>query len=102
MFDRAQSSAWVRHAAAPLRMGQCLTMSRVLSLLALDREQLMIAALLSLIVASVIVSLGAWILLLKERQAVRRARAAARGTGGPPAIEPSAGRRGRPSTAASP
>jgi len=42
------------------------------ALLAFDREQLMIAALVSLIVASVVVSMGAWILLWKERRGRHR------------------------------
>jgi hypothetical protein len=43
------------------------------ALLALDREQLMIGALVAIIVASVVVSMGAWILLWKERRRRRRA-----------------------------
>ena len=40
-------------------------------MLGLDREQQMIAALISVIVASVFVSAGAWTLLWKERRARR-------------------------------
>jgi hypothetical protein len=49
-----------------------LPMQAMLVLLAFSREQLMIAALISLIVASVVVSLGAWILLWKQRRARRQ------------------------------
>jgi hypothetical protein len=45
-----------------------LVMHDAIALLAFNREQLMIAALISLIVASVVVSLGAWILLWKQRR----------------------------------
>jgi hypothetical protein len=41
---------------------------RTLVLLAYDREDLMIAALASIVVAGIVVSLGAWILLLRERR----------------------------------
>jgi hypothetical protein len=43
----------------------------VLSFLGLNREQQMIAALVSVIVASVVVSLAAWTLLWRERRAQR-------------------------------
>jgi hypothetical protein len=46
-------------------------MSGWLALLAWDRETLMIAALSALVVAGVIVSLGAWLLLLRERRRSR-------------------------------
>jgi hypothetical protein len=41
---------------------------RTLVLLAYDREDLMIAALASIVVAGIVVSLGAWILLVRERR----------------------------------
>ena len=37
-------------------------------MLAYDRENLMIAALAAIIVAGVLVSIGAWVLLLRERR----------------------------------
>ena len=43
-------------------------MLRSLALLGWDRETLMIAALASLIVAGLIVSIGAWVLLVRERR----------------------------------
>jgi hypothetical protein len=42
-----------------------------LALLAWDRETLMIAALGALVVAGVIVSIGAWVLLFRERRRSR-------------------------------
>ena len=39
-----------------------------LALLAFDRESAIISALIALIVAGVIVSLGAWVLLRRERR----------------------------------
>jgi len=36
--------------------------------LAYDRENLMIAALAAIVVAGVLVSIGAWVLLLRERR----------------------------------
>jgi hypothetical protein len=42
-----------------------------LALLGWDRETLMIAALAALVVAGVIVSLGAWVLLFRERRRSR-------------------------------
>jgi hypothetical protein len=42
-----------------------------LALLAWDRETLMIAALGVLVVAGVIVSMGAWVLLFRERRRSR-------------------------------
>jgi hypothetical protein len=39
-----------------------------LALLGWDRETLMIAALSALVVAGVIVSIGAWVLLFRERR----------------------------------
>jgi len=45
--------------------------SRVIALLAYDRETIMVAALASLIVAGVVVSVGAWILLLRQRSRPR-------------------------------
>jgi hypothetical protein len=41
---------------------------RVLLILAIDRESAIISALVSLIVAGVVVSLGAWVLLRRERR----------------------------------
>ena len=43
-------------------------MTNLLSLLAYDREDLMIAALAALIVAGVVVSIGAWVLLIRVRR----------------------------------
>jgi hypothetical protein len=43
----------------------------LLALLGWDRETLMIAALVALAVAGVIVSLGAWVLLFRERRRSR-------------------------------
>ena len=37
-------------------------------MLAYDRENLMIAALAAIVVAGVLVSIGAWVLLLRERR----------------------------------
>jgi len=39
-----------------------------LVLLAYDREDLMVAALASIVVAGIVVSLGAWILLVREHR----------------------------------
>ena len=47
---------------------QSWTVLGMLALLAYDREDLMIAALASIVVAGVVVSLGAWILLVRERR----------------------------------
>jgi hypothetical protein len=49
-------------------------MGTLLSFLGLNREQQMITALVSVIVASVFVSVGAWTLLLRERRAGRTTR----------------------------
>jgi hypothetical protein len=46
-------------------------MSGRLALLAWDRETLMIAALGALVAAGVIVSIGAWVLLFRERRRSR-------------------------------
>jgi hypothetical protein len=40
----------------------------MLLLLAYDREDLMIAALVSIVIAGIVVSIGAWILLFRERR----------------------------------
>jgi hypothetical protein len=53
-------------------------MSSVLSLLAYDREDLMVAALAGLMVAGAVVAIGAWLLFLR----VGRAPAARRSTAG--------------------
>jgi hypothetical protein len=45
-----------------------------LALLAFDRESAIISALIALIVAGVIVSVGAWVLLRRERRRVAGAR----------------------------
>jgi len=42
--------------------------ARTLAVLAYDRENLMIAALAAIVVAGVLVSIGAWVLLLRERR----------------------------------
>jgi hypothetical protein len=47
-------------------------MFALLAPLAYDRENLMVAALAALIVAGVVVAVGAWILLFKERRLARR------------------------------
>jgi len=41
---------------------------RILALLAYDREDLMIAALAAIVVAGILVSIGAWVLLSRERR----------------------------------
>ena len=41
-------------------------MSAVLSLLAYDREDLMVAALAALMVAGIVVAVGAWLLFFRE------------------------------------
>jgi hypothetical protein len=46
-------------------------MCGVLALLAWDRETLMIGALGALVVAGVIVSIGAWVMLVRERRRSR-------------------------------
>ena len=43
-------------------------MLRILALLAYDREDLMIAALAAIVVAGILVSIGAWVLLSRERR----------------------------------
>ena len=40
----------------------------MLALLAYDREDLMVAALAAIVVAGVLVSFGAWVLLFRERR----------------------------------
>jgi hypothetical protein len=50
----------------------------VWSLLAFDRETLMISALVALTVAGVVVSVTAWLLLARERRSSRLAGASAR------------------------
>lgn len=40
----------------------------MLALLAYDREDLMVAALAAIVVAGILVSIGAWVLLFRERR----------------------------------
>jgi hypothetical protein len=50
-------------------------MLRLLSLLAYDREDLMVAALAGLVVAGAVVGVGAWLLFFRERRRTRDAEA---------------------------
>lgn len=60
-------------------------MTLPLPALAYDRQDVMVAALLGLAVAAVIVSLGAWVLLFRER---RRRELADRASGSPETWRP--------------
>jgi hypothetical protein len=49
-------------------------MITALTLLAVKRETAMIAAFIGVVLSGLVVSIGAWILLIRERRAARRAR----------------------------